>query len=671
VSACACGLTLAKTDRQLVAPLMLLIPSFPRRVWSLLPLASVLVFGLVSARVAHGADRPNILWLTSEDHGPEMGCYGDPQARTPHVDALAARGMIFRHAWATHPVCAPARTAIVSGMYGHSTGGIHMRSMVPMPAGAKMFPELLRDEGYYASNNSKEDYNLPKTARTWDESSAQAHWRKRAPNQPFFAVFNSTKSHESQIRTRPHEAVADPAKMRVPSYHPDLPAVRQDWAQYYDKVSEADADAGVRLKELADDGLAEETIVFYYGDHGSGMPRSKRWPSNSGLQVPLVVYFPAKWRHLAPKEYQAGGKSDRLVSFVDLAPTVLSLAGIRPPDTMQGRAFAGPHQTTPPRYLFGARGRMDERQDLVRSVSDGRYVYLRNFFPHVSQAQRVSYQFETPTTRLWHDLFVAGKTTEAQSIFWRTPKAPEELYDLQTDWDEVRNLADSAQHRAILKQLRDALTQHLEQVRDVGFLPEGEMHVRSEGNSPYDLARDEAKYPFRRIFAAADLASRLEPAAIRKLRTLLADPDSAVRYWAALGFLMRGADVVRADQDILRRALTDTSPHVQIVAAEALALHGQESDLAPALTVLREYAAPEKHGVFVTMSALSAIEALGAKGQSLHAHVAAVRTDTGWPHPRFNSYVPQLITNITGVQPAARAEKAKGKGKGKKKAANP
>src|SRR5688572_20038778 len=361
------------------------------------------------------ADKPNILWLTSEDHGPEMGCYGDANARTPNVDALAAKGMIFRRAWSNHPVCAPARTTIVAGMYGESTGAIHMRSMVAMPAGAKMYPELLREAGYYATNNQKEDYNLPKTPRTWDESSAQAHWRKRRAGQPFFAVFNSTKSHESQIRTRPHTAIADPAKMRVPAYHPDTPEVRQDWAQYYDKVSEADADAGARLKEIEEAGLADETIVFYYGDHGSGMPRSKRWPSDSGLHVPLVVYFPAKWKHLAPKEYQPGGKSDRMVSFVDLAPTVLSIAGVRPPSWMQGHAFAGPFQTEPQPYLYGARGRMDERFDGVRSITDGRYVYLRNFYPHVSQAQRVSYQFETPTTRVWRELFDQRKTNEAQS----------------------------------------------------------------------------------------------------------------------------------------------------------------------------------------------------------------------------------------------------------------
>jgi arylsulfatase A-like enzyme len=636
------------------------------------PLALRLVVALFLLPVASllAADRPNILWLTSEDHGPEMGCYGDTLARTPNIDALAAKGMIFKRAWSVHPVCAPARTAIASGMYSHSTGAIHMRSMVPMPAGAKMYPELLREAGYFTTNNNKEDYNLPKTERTWDDSSPRAHWRNRREGQPFFAVFNSTKSHESQIRTRPHKAITDPAKVRVPAYHPDLPEVRQDWAQYYDKVSEADADAGERLRELAAAGLAEDTIVFYYGDHGSGMPRSKRWPSNSGLHVPLVVYFPQKWRHLAPKEYQPGGKSDRMVSFVDLAPTVVSLAGVRPPAYLQGHAFAGPFQTEPQPYLFGARNRMDERQDLVRSVTDGRFVYLRNFFPHVSQGQRVDFQFQTPTTRLWRQVYDSGKATDAQSIFWRTPKAPEELYDLQNDRDEVRNLAAAPEHRAVLEKLRTALRTHMASVRDVCLLPEGDMHARAQGLAPYDLARDAAKYPYQRILDAADLASRLDPAAVPQLRTLAADADTAVRYWAVLGFQMRGPAAVTANVDVVRRALADPSPVVRVAAAEALATHGPEADLAASLQVLGELAPPEKNGVFVAMAALSAIEAIGPKGKPLHDLVRSLPGDKGSPHARFESYVPRLIANIAPPPPAA-ADAAKAKGKNKKKTATP
>jgi len=617
----------------------------------------------VAGSTACATEKPNLLWLTSEDHGPEMGCYGDAKARTPNVDALAAKGMIFTRAWSTAPVCAPARTAIISGLYPSSSGGLHMRSMVSLPAELKLYPQFLREAGYYCSNNSKEDYNVSQSRKLWDESSAKAHWRNRAESQPFFAIFNSTKSHESQIRTRPHEPIADPAKIRVPAYHPDTPEVRQDWAQYYDKVSEADADAGQRLQEIEEADLAADTIVFYYGDHGSGMPRSKRWPSDSGLHVPMVVYFPEKWKHLAPKEYQPGGKSDRLVSFVDLAPTLLSIVGIKPPEWMQGHAFAGPHQSEPPPFLFGERGRMDERMDLVRSVTDGRYVYLRNYFPHVSQGQHVSYQFETPTTRIWRELFDQGKTTEAQSIFWRVPKSPEELYDLQTDPDEVRNLAGSPAHRAILEKLRAAQREHLLKIRDVTFLPEGEIHSRSEGATPYDLAHDESRYPLRRILTAAELASNLEASALPKLRKLLTDADSAVRYWAALGFLMRGQDAVGRNEDALRAALKDSSPYVRIVAAQALGLYGPESSRPSALAALRELAPPEKNGVLVSMSALSAIEALGEKAASLHDFVRTLNPNGPSPDARYNSYVPRLIQNIAPgtSQPAAPTRKAKGK----------
>jgi len=620
----------------------------------LLP-AIILATCCLPSFAATAAPKPNILWLTSEDHGPEMGCYGDKLARTPNVDALAAKGMLFKKAWSTAPVCAPARTAIISGIYPSSSGGLHMRSMVPLPPAVKLYPQFLREAGYYCTNHSKEDYNVDSPGNLWDESSAKAHWRKRAAGRPFFAIFNSTKSHESQLRTRPHRQITSPAAVRVPSYHPDTPEVRQDWAQYYDKVSEADADAGLRLKEIADAGLAEDTIVFYYGDHGSGMPRSKRWPCNSGLHVPMVVYFPPKWQHLAPKEYTAGGKSERMVGFVDLAPTLLSIVGIQPPEWMQGHAFAGPYQTAPQPFLFGERGRMDECMDQVRSVTDGRYVYLRNYFPHVSQGQRVEYQFQTPTTRIWRTRFEAGQTTAEQSLFWRVPKAPEELYDLHTDPDEVHNLANSSDHRPILEKLRRAQEDHLLATRDVCLLPEGELHSRTTGSTPYQLARDDANYPLPRIAAAAALASNLDPAALTELSKLLDDPDSAVRYWAALGHLMRGQAAVTAHESALNKVLGDPSPAVRIAAAQALAQFGGDASRSAALTVLGALAPPEKNGVLTAMAALAAIEALGPIAAPLHPAIATMKPGGPSPNGRYNSYVPRLIQNLA---PTARPAKA-------------
>lgn len=626
--------------------------------------------------VSQAADRPNILWLTSEDHGPQMGCYGDQLARTPNVDALAAKGMIFNRAWSVYPVCAPARTAIISGMYPASTGGEHMRSMVPMPKGTQMYPQILREAGYYCTNNSKEDYNLEKpvsekSSQVWDDSSARGHWRNRKEGQPFFAIFNCTKSHESQLRTRPHTQITDPAKVRVPAYHPDTPEVRQDWAQYYDKVSEADADAGERLKELAADGLTDDTIVFYYGDHGSGMPRSKRWPSNSGLHVPLVVHFPEKWKSLAPRDYKIGGKSDRLVSFVDLAPTVVSLAGKEPPAWMQGRAFAGPFQQPGPEFIHGARGRMDERIDLVRSVTDGRYVYLRNYMPHVSQAQHVNYQMQTPTTRVWRQLYDSGKANAAQSIFWQVPKAPEELYDLQSDPDTVNNLAKSAAHAEILAKFRQAQRAHVLKIRDISFLPEGEIHSRSQDSTPYDMAHDNAKYPLERILETAEMASSLNLDALPKLAERIKDSDSAVRYWAAMGYLMRGRAGVEAGKTQLTSALKDDSKFVRIAAAQALAEFGAPSDGTAALSTLRELVPSDKNDVFVQIYALSSIDALGKKAAPLADVVRTIQPQEETPDNRYNSYSPRLVEHILGelgVAPAEQPAAAKGKGKGKRKA---
>ena len=626
----------------------------------------VLGLSLILCATSVAADKPNILWLTSEDHGPEMGCYGDANARTPNIDALAAKGMLFKRAWSVAPVCAPARSVIISGLYTSSSGGQHMRSMVPLPDSVRLYPQYLRDAGYYCTNNSKEDFNVQKPKQLWNASSGTAHWRNRPEGQPFFAIFNSTKSHESQIRTRPHKQVADPAKMRVPAYHPDTPEVRQDWAQYYDKVSEADEDAGKHLNEIEAAGLAADTIVFYYGDHGSGMPRSKRWPCNSGLHVPMVVFFPEKWKHLAPKEYQPGGKSDRMVSFVDLAPTLLSIVGIEPPAWMQGHAFAGSFQTSPQLFLFGERGRMDERMDLVRSVTDGRYVYLRNYFPHVSQGQRVAYQFETPTTRVWRSQFDEGKTNDAQSIFWRVPKPPEELYDLQQDRDEVRNLASHSEHQETLERLRSAQREHLVSIRDVCFLPESELHSRTVGSTPYELARNDAKYPMDRIVAAAELASNLDPAALPELKKFLNDSDSAVRWWASLGHLMRGQAAVAANQEALQNALQDQASPVRIVAAQALGMFGDDATMAIALNVLRDLSSPQKNGVLVSMSALAAIEALGDRANSLHPFVLKLDPNGDSPDERYNSYVPRLIQNITAGSEFKDLVPVQGKAGGKK-----
>ncbi len=575
--------------------------------------------GFAAALVAGAMDvRPNILWITCEDIGPALGCYGDKYADSPNIDQLAARGMMYRNAWSNAPVCAPARTTIISGVYPPSCGAEHMRSMTRLPASMKMYPCFLE---------------------VWEESSKKAPWRKRKPGQPFMSVFNLLITHESQIRTRPHTWVHDPAKARLPAYHPDTPEVRQDWAQYYDNITTMDGQAGRILKQLEDDGLSDSTIIFFYGDHGSGMPRSKRWPFNSGLQVPLIVYVPEKFKSLAPTGYKAGGTSDRPVGFVDLAPTVLSLAGIRPPAYMQGSAFAGSHPGPERTYNFGFRGRMDERYDLVRSVRDKRYVYIRNYMPHKVYGQHIDYMFQTPTTAVWKKLYDEGKLEPPMTYFWET-KPPEELYDLDNDRDEVKNLAKSPEHRQILQRLRGAQQEWTQSIRDVGFLPESEIHSRSKGSTPYEMGHDEKRYPLRKIMETAELASGLEPGAAGELTNRLADSDSAVRYWAAMGLLMRES------VDGIKEALSDSSPNVRAVAAEALGRYGGAEDLKRSLEALMELVPADKNGAYVSLLALNALESLGGKATPVKAALRTLELEDKTSPARARGYGKTLAGNF-------------------------
>lgn len=591
------------------------------------------------------ADSPNILWITSEDHGPEMGCYGDKLAVTPNVDALAKRGMMFKFAWSCAPVCAPARTAIITGMYPPSVGGQHMRSMVQLPKYVQFYPFYLQQAGYYTTNNSKQDYNVFKENQGWNASSRNAHYRNRPDGKPFFTIFNNTVSHESKIRVRPHTAITDAAKVRVPAYHPDNKETRQDWAQYYDIVTQADAIAGKHLAQLDAAGLTDSTIVFYFGDHGSGMSRGKRWTYNSGLSVPVVVYFPEKWKHLAPKEYATGGKSDRLVNFVDLAPTVLSIAGVKPPAHMQGHAFAGNHQQAAPKYMFGFRGRMDERNDFIRTVTDGRYHYIRNYNPHFIYGQYVAYNFVTPSTAAWKRDFDKGILGEPQKQFWGL-KPTEELYDLQNDPDEVSNLIGSPAVSKKLKELRTTLNEWCLEIRDVGFLPEGEIHSRSNGTTPYEMGHNDKLYPLKRIMTAANWATSKAFNELPELKKYIDDDDSAVRYWAAVGILNRGAPAVAVSANELKILMDDASPYAQIAAAYAVAKYSEDSALVQAAvaTLLDQAPWTQQQDVFVSIMALNAIDKLDGLFTPSLSRIKAMPTSGGRsPNARYNGYVKGIL----------------------------
>jgi len=526
------------------------------------------------------AERPNILWLVSEDNTTLLGCYGDPLARTPALDKLARDGVLFERCFA-QPVCAPARCTLITGTFAASSGPAeHMRASGKLPVGMKGFPELLRAAGYFTANNSKTDYNSPiNVEQTWNESGKSAHYRDRTEAaMPFFSVFNHEVTHESclfpvNLRRAPVGFVpTDPAKVRVPPYQPDTPEIRADWARYYDCLALMDQQIAAKLNDLETAGLADDTIVFYYADNGGVLPRSKRFLQRSGTHVPLIVYFPSKWRHLAPAS--PGSRLSQPVSFVDFAPTVLSLAGVKIPDYMPGRAFAGPRAATN-EFVFCTRDRMDERYDMMRSVMDSRWLYIRNFRPDIEYVQPLQYMFQARGYQSWARLAREGKLTPATAQFWGA-KPSEELYELATDPDNVKNLAANPAQRATLERMRVALKRHTREIVDNGFVPEGSA---LEG---YEASRKPGALPLERVFDLAVLASERNPANLPKFIAALDDPNEAIRWWGAQGCAMLGGKAVAAEA-ALRQHLDDPSGAVQVAAAEGLARMGK---LAPALSVL-------------------------------------------------------------------------------------
>ncbi|MCX6950976.1 MAG: sulfatase [Verrucomicrobia bacterium] len=518
---------------------------------------------LVFACALRAADRPNILWVVSEDNVfTTVGAYGDPLARTPNVDRLAAGGITFDRAYSTSAVCAPTRSSIITGRYASSLGTQHMRSQRALPADVKFFPEFLRAAGYFTTNNAKTDYNTSSSwAAAWNENNKNAHWRHRAKDQPFFAIFNFEQSHESHLHKREPSAT-DPAKVRVPAYLPDTPAVRADIAQYYDCVSRADAALGQILKQLEADGLAEDTIVFYYGDHGGAVSRSKRFLYENGTHPPLVVHFPKKYQHLAPAA--AGSHSPELVNWIDLAPTVLSLAGVALPAQFQGRAFAGAARSAAPEYTFMFRDRMDERYDLARAVTDGRYRYIRNYYPSQPWGQHLDFLWKQPSMSEWAKLAADGKLNAAQRAFFE-PKPAEELFDCASDPDNVKNLAADTAARPHLLRLRAALRAHLLRSRDTGFMPEPLMIAWAGEGSPAAVAADEKRYPLARILDQLDALQLTAQPAAGAVDQALRAPEAVLRYWGAVAALRAAA--LPEPMDAL---LKDEHLVVRLAAAEAV-----------------------------------------------------------------------------------------------------
>lgn len=575
---------------------------------------------------ASAADRPNILWLTSEDNSPYLGCYGDELAETPHLDRLAAEGVRYRYAFANAPVCSTARTTLITGMYASSLGVQHHRSRVRIPNHFPLYPEVLRRAGYYCTNNSKSDYNLADRPSPWDASSPQAHYRHRAAGQPFFAVFNSTLSHESQVSPKSlHDGTpfrVAPEQITLPPYHPDTPAIRRDWANYYDQMTRMDAQIGKWLLELEQLGLADDTIVFYYSDHGGALPGGKRNIHDVGTRVPLIIRFPAKWSHLAPA--RPGEWCDDLVSFVDFPATLCSLADVAIPPNYQGVPFLGPRKGPARDHVFLFRGRMDERYDTVRAIRDRRFRYVRNFHPALPWGQQYTYPFQVQASmRSWHTEFLAGRCNAAQARYW-LPKPAEELYDVDADPFEQHNLIDDAAHAERVRQMRAALDAEMLAQRDTALIPEGMFAALAHEQTLYDYAQSE-QYALQTLLPLAHRATSRSSA--EHFTTTLSAADPLLRYWSVVGLQLSPT----ADAEVLaliRPLLTDESRDVRVVAAETWAERG---DVGPALQTMADVVS--RGNLYEQLAALNALDRLVDAGRVERAAAVVLLSNTEVPEP--------------------------------------
>ena len=530
------------------------------------------------ASYASAANRPNVVWIMSEDNSIHYLKHFDPDgAPAPNIEAMASHGITFDRAFSNAPVCSVARTTLITSCYGPRIGTqFHRRHVVaPMPEGLKMFPAYLRAAGYYTTNNSKEDYNAVKSDDVWDDSSSKATWKNR-PNDstPFFHVRTFKESHESSLhfptgamKTPPK---TDPASVKLQPYFPDTPTFRFTRARYHDRIGIIDNHVGKVIEELKNAGELENTFVFYFGDHGGVLPRSKGYAYESGLHVPLVVRVPENFKSRAAREM--GSRTKGFVEFVDFGPTVLQLAGVELPEGIDGKPFLGrgvkPESVDKRNETIGYADRFDEKYDLVRTLRIGDFKYIRNFEPFYPDALQNNYRYRMLAYQEWRKLNDDGKLNDVQSQFFQ-PKAAEALYDLSSDPHEVNNLAGKPEHAAQLNKMRNRLTERLSRMPDLSFLTEAV--VMFDGISNAVVYGQKHQPEILRYIQTANYAVLSAEEALPKIAVALSDTDPWVRYWALVAACSHGKSV-DAIIPTAEKLLLDVEPLVVIRAIEYLAL---------------------------------------------------------------------------------------------------
>ncbi|WP_299012079.1 sulfatase [uncultured Polaribacter sp.] len=524
--------------------------------------------------------QPNILWITIEDTSPQfIGCYGDANASTPVIDKLADEGVRFTNVFSTGTVCSASRFTIITGARTFKTGTGHQRSQYSIPSSIKGFPYYIKQLGYYTTNNSKTDYNIANekdfVKQAWNESSNKANWKGRAEGQPFFSVFNFAESHQSRTMSWTFEQykkhvwnhlteedrIPDDA-FDMPPFYNDTPQMRKQFARVYNSIKLTDNRIGDLLQKLEDDGLRDDTIIFFFADHGEGIPRAKTNGINLGYRVPFIAWFPEKFKHLSP--WKTGGTiSNKLISFEDLGPSMIDLLGGEVPVYMKGKKLFNVNSKAKNELLLLSTDRVDNGLDLVRSVTDGKYVYSRNFMPFIPEVRYINYLEIADITKHMRSDLKQGKLNALQSGIFDT-RPYEMLFDVENDIWETNNLAENPKYKSVKENMRQFLDTELLKVKDIMFMPEYEMAKISKTQTVYEYRLDETNYNFDEIYKVASLSGKKGEEVAKAQIAYLNHKNDIVRYWASIGLISQDKTLLQSYQKELNEALTDEYAPVSV-----------------------------------------------------------------------------------------------------------
>ena len=530
---------------------------------------------------ACAADRPNIVWLVSEDNSAHfLKLFDEHGAPTPQIEKLARHGLTFVHAFSNAPVCSVARTTLATGCYGPRIGTqYHRRSVaVPMPDDVRMFPEYLRDAGYYTANNKKTDYNAIPGKNVWDESSGKATWKNRRDGQPFFYMQSFGVSHESSLHfsdkaMQNEKTRTDPKSVFVAPYHPQTATFKYTYARYHDRIMQMDQQIGAVVDELEKDGLLEDTFIFYFGDHGGVLPRGKGYAYESGLHVPLVVRVPDRWNPLVDADL--GTRQKGFVSFIDFGPTVLNLAGVKIPAGVDGKPFLGAgvsgSEVDARDEALGYADRFDEKYDLVRTLRKGRFEYVRNYQPFHPDGLQNNYRYRMLAYREWRELYRAGKLNDVQRQFFEARPA-EQLFDVESDPHETKNLAMDPAFAEVMQDLRGRLAARMKAMPDLSFYPENVLADQAF-NDPVKFGQQH-RAEIAALVDVADLALVSFQDARPGIQQALGSSDATTRYWGLIVCSTHGRAAAEFVETAKMLAAGDENGLVRVRAAEFLALIG-------------------------------------------------------------------------------------------------